>query len=138
MILERVSKLSPVLMSIAALLLRRWGQKLNFNRGDRRAEDDQAMKEEREKIKRGKLHDMEALGDEYKELLREYRKVMEVPFGAVIGKGGVAVVAEGDDGSPRPQAVEPPRAQDAREMYWSDGEGDDIDVDNTAGYNGDD
>ena len=122
------SRLSPVVTSIAGLVMRRWHEKLRFNRSDAREQDEQAIKEEREAVKRERRRLDELLTDDAKELQRELRA-------AGLGTAGDALrdMAE-DDGHLHKVAhkeINPDDVQggeeDARDFYWSGDDGDDVD-----------
>ena len=122
------SRLAPVLASIAGLVLRRWANKLHFNRSDTRDEDERAIKDEREAVKRERRRLDELMSDEAKELQRELKAVGLVAAGDALrhsldddGVGGV--VSNNEDKPPVPAGEE-----DARDYYWSAGDdGDDGD-----------
>ena len=126
------SRLSPVVASIAGLVMRRWLEKLRFNRSDAREQDEQAVKEEREAVKRERRRLDELLTDDAKELQRELRA-------AGLGAAGDALrdMAE-DDGRLHMAAEEPEAAnkkageEDARDFYWSGDDGDDVDYDSAV------
>jgi hypothetical protein len=124
------SRLSPVVASIAGLVMRRWLEKLRFNRSDAREQEEQAVKEEREAVKRERRRLDELMTDDAKELQRELRA-------AGLGSAGDALrdMAE-DDGrlhmsvaekEPKEAVKKKAGEEDARDFYWSGDDGDDVD-----------
>ena len=122
--------------SIAMHLASKWEEKAFFNRNDARVEDEKLITEEREEIKRQKIAVLESIGEEDREFIREYRNLGErgakswddiAREFAPVSRNDVNQ-AEMDDALTKlgDASAFSEGEMEARDMYWSDNEGDGI------------
>jgi hypothetical protein len=130
------SRLAPLMAAVAGLMVRRWGDKLRFNRSDAREEEERAIKQEREAVKRERRRLDDLMNDDEKELQRQLRAVGLGAAGDALrdaaGEDADRVPGVHNDDDDRQDDKDAPAAaaheEDARDFYWSAGDdGDDGD-----------
>jgi hypothetical protein len=117
------SRLHAQAQSVCVLLLRRWSNKLAFNRRDKRDDDQRAINERKDQDRRKRADIRERLAEQDREVLQEYkRRLGRVDWDRIDRE--FAAPADATTGSRANDEAgadtEAERVEDAEAYYWGD------------------